>query len=297
MNLRALLRQPVLTVAFREASVRWTLGSTRKIRTWGEALLPPGVVSDGVVIDPEQAASALRGCSNYEGNSRMQTVLALPAQRSVIRQIELPALKGKQFDELAAREIRREMPMLGENAYVSWARTDQRDGKASVFVIGVARDVLNSHVAAAQAAHLRPVSADLRIIAGARAFGAHDCVVAEVEEGETEIAIITDGVPAIVRHVGMAAAIGEDAWAEQLSEELNRTLKFYRDSHKTDDALGQLPISFVGRGAQRAVLMEQVRSRTGHDVALPPLRMEVDPPQEASRLAVNIGLACKDLAA
>jgi Tfp pilus assembly PilM family ATPase len=297
MNLRALLRQPILTVAFREASVRWTLGSRRTIRAWGEAPLPPGVVSDGVVTDPEQAASALHGCSSYQGNSRMQTVLALPAQRSVIRQIELPALKGKQFDELAAREIRREMPMLGENAYVSWARTDQHNGKASVFVIGVARDVLNSHVAAAQAAGLRPVSADLRIIAGARAFGANSCVVAEVEEGETEIAIITDGVPAIVRHVAMSAAIGEDAWAEQLSDELNRTLKFYRDSHKEDEALSRLPISFVGRGAQRAVLMDQVRNRTGQEVALPPLRMEVDPPQEASRLAVNIGLACKDLAA
>jgi len=224
-------------------------------------------------------------------------VLALPAQRSVFRQLELPALRGAQFDELVEREIRREMPMLAENAYVSWKRTSDVDGKAQVFVVGVARDVLDSHVAAAREAGLQPYAVDLRIVASARAIGQSDCIVAHTEPNEIEIGVFREGVPAIVRHVMMASMPADPAWQAQLREELARTLKFYRDSHRDDALITTLPIGFVGGVAQQAILSEGVTAATGHDVALPPLRLAVEPTEQAVCFATNVGLALKDLAA
>ena len=297
MNIRSILRQPVLTLAIHDLEARWTLGRRGHIARSGRVPLPPELVDDGVVRDPAAAAAALMASPGFHGSARMQAVVALPAQRSVFRQLELPALRGAQFGELVEREIRREMPMLADNAYVSWKRTGTNDGKAQVFVVGVARDVLDSHIETARAAGLQPLAADLRIVAAARAVGEADCIIAHTESNEIEIGIFRDGVPSIVRHVVMTSPDGDEAWGAQLSEELARTLKFYRDSHRDDEVVPRLPICFVGGVAQRAILAERLTASTGHEVALPPLLLEVVPEAEAACFAANVGLAVKELAA
>ena len=140
MNVRRLLRQPLLTVAFHEREVRWTIGSPGAIDASGRVPLPPGMVNDGLVVDSVAAGTVLRESPGFAGNGRMQVAIALPAQRSVFRQLEIPSLPGRQFDEMVEREIRRELPMVVENAYVSWQRLSERDGKVEVFIVGVARD-------------------------------------------------------------------------------------------------------------------------------------------------------------
>jgi Tfp pilus assembly PilM family ATPase len=296
MNLRRLLWQPVLTVAFHEREVRWTIGRPGVVARSGRVPLPLGIVNDGLVVDPSAAGAALRA-SGYRGGRRMQVAVGLPAQRSVFRQMELPALGGKQFKELVEREIRREMPTLAENTYVSWQRTGKRDGEALVFVVGVARDVLDSHVAAARAAGLHPQSADLRVIAAARAVGAPDSIIACVEGVEVELGIFRDGVPWIIRNIAMTAPCGEPAWTAQITAELERTLKFYRDSHRDDTTIDTVPVSFVGSCANFAVMASEIGVATRHDLAMPPLRLRVNPEQDGAVFAANVGLALKDLAA
>lgn len=295
MNLRKLLRPRVLTIAFHDEEVRWSLGSRGAISSVGSARLPEGLVRDAIVTDPEAAGRILRE-SAIAGSSRLlQVTLAIPAQRSVFRQIDVPAIKRGR-DELIEREVRREMPMLAENAYVSWALAGERDGKSSVFVVGAARDVLDSHVAPVRAANFTPDVVDLRVIAAARAIGADDAIVAYVENTEIEIAILRSGIPGVIRHVAMAAS-SEAAWSDQLGAELARTLKFYRDSHRDEDWIDKLPISFVGGAARRAMLIEGLANATGQQFAMPELRTTVRPEDQTVRFAANIGLALKDAAA
>jgi Tfp pilus assembly PilM family ATPase len=297
MNIRSILRQPLLTVAIHEREARWTLGLPGRITAYGATRLPVGMVDDGVILDSAAAGLVLRESADFPGSSRMRVVIALPAQRSVVRQIELPMLRGRQFAELVERETRREMSALADNAYVSWKRTGVRDGKAQVFVVGVARDVLDSHAAAIRAARLRPFAADLRIIAAARALGQPDCIIANIEEEEIEIGIFRGGVPAIMRFVAMSSSALEQAWSDQITEELARTLKFYRDSRREDDVVSRLPIMLVGGAAQHAMITSEVVASTGHEVGTPSLRLGLISDDETVRFAANIGLALKDLAA
>src|SRR4029079_1347255 len=141
---------------------------------------------------------------------------------------------------------------LADNAYVSWTRAGLRGDQALVVVLGVGGDVLDSHVATLHAAGLHVVSADLRIIAAARAVGEPDAIIANVEDGEVELGILRGGVPAIIRAVSMTGAPSDSGWSEQLAEELARTLKFFRDSHRDDDIVAALPITFVGGAAREA---------------------------------------------
>ena len=297
MNLRSILRQPVLTIAFHPSGVRWTIGGKRRVSSSGRVPLPAGSLSDGVVVEPDATGRILREARDFGGKGRMQVALAVPAQRTVFRVLELPRVKGKRFDELVSREIRREMPMMGENAYVSWTRLRDRDTNAVVFVVGVARDIVDSHVAAARAAGLHPQSADLRIIAAARAVGQSDSVIACVEDDEAEISIFRDGMPSVVRHVDLVAGAEDTEWARQLAEELTRTLKFYRDTHRDDELAGQLPITLVGDAAPRAMLAPEIREMTGREVEMPPLRLVLSPEQDTVGFAANVGMALKDIAA
>jgi Tfp pilus assembly PilM family ATPase len=296
MNLRRILRRRVLTVAFHQHEVRWTLGARGQIDTIGSAPLPEGLVQDGVISDPERGAAIL--ISSAPPSLRFtRIVVAIPAQRSVFRLIEVPGVKASQLDELIEREIRREMPMLADNAHVAWSIAGERPGHVAVFVVGAARDVLDSHVAAVRATGLEPEAVDLRVIAAARAIGQENLVVANVEEDETEIAILQSGIPSVIRHIAMSGK-SDEAWNDQLAAELARTLKFFRDSHRDDDTISALPISFVGGAARRAILgADAVTASTGADVAMPPLVTQLDPEDQTVRYAANVGLALKEAAA
>lgn len=296
MNIRWLLRQPVLTVAFHTGDARWTLGARGSVRASGRITLPEDYMADGVITNPESVGAILRAAPDFPGSYRMQVALALPAQRTVFRTIEVPLLKGRQFDELADREVRREMPMASDNAYLSWSRAGERDGKVLLFVVAAARDIMDSHVAAARAAGLHPQSADLRVIAAARAIGESDLVVACVEHTELEIAIFRQGVPVIVRHVGLATTHGEDMWMRQLAEELARTLKFYRDTHRDDPLAAGLPITLVGDAAPDAMRSTEVHDLTERNAIIPTLRLVVAN-HDSGVFAANVGLALKDIAA
>lgn len=298
MNLRSILRQPVLTVAFHARDARWSIGGRGRVVSTGRVLLPPGSLSDGVIVDPEATGTLLRQEPSFPGSVRMQVALALPAQRTLFRMLELPALKGKHFDEMVAREIRREMPMLAENAYVAWKRLDEAPGTtARVFLVGSPRDIVDSHAAAARAAGLHPQSADLRVIAAARAVGSTDCVIANVEDDEAEIAIFRDGLPVIVRHVTLGTMGGDSEWGAQLAEELARTLKFYRDTHRDDPSAHTLPIDFVGDAAARALRTASIADTAGRSVEVPALRLVLSPASDSASFAANVGLALKDIAA
>ena len=141
------------------------------------------------------------------------------------------------------------------------------------------------------------MSADLRIIAAARAIGQPDAIVANVEDDEVELGIFRDGVPSIIRYVAMPVSPDDGRWGEQLAEELARTLKFFRDSHRDDAVIATLPITFVGGAARQALLAPQIPAATGHAVAMPPLRMQLKQEQDSVVFAANVGLALKDLAA
>jgi Tfp pilus assembly PilM family ATPase len=295
MNVRQILRRRVLTIAFHDREVRWTLGSRGAITSFGCIALPDGLMHDGVITDVGQAAALLTR-SGVPSSKLMRVLVAIPAQRSVFRVIDVPKLKRPQLDEVIEREIRREMPMLAENAHVGWTIVAHHDDRVSVFVAGAAREVLDSHVAAVRGAKLEPDAVDLRVIAAARAIGHDDVVIANVEDSEIEIAILRVGVPAVIRHVAMNEG-SEESWNDQLAAELARTLKFYRDSHRDDDLIAGLPISFVGGAARRAILAPQVPASTGRDVAMPPLRAGLEPEDQAVRYAANIGLALKEIAA
>jgi Tfp pilus assembly PilM family ATPase len=297
MSPLSFLRPPVLTVAIHASEVRWTLGSPGRVSRSGAASLVGGIVDDGVVLEPAAAGEILRESAGFPKGRHLRVVLALPAQRSMVRLIEVPALRGREFNELVQREIRREMPALADNACVSWKRRPDRDGKARVFIVGVARDVLDSHVSTLRAAGLKPAAADLSIIAAARAAGSADCIVAHVEEEEIELGIFCDGTPVILRFVVMSAPAADPAWGDQIAEELARTLKFYRDSHRLDDVAADLPILIVGGAAQRAMLVPQIAAATGHELSMPALQPALTIESDTVRFAANIGLVMKDLAA
>jgi Tfp pilus assembly PilM family ATPase len=297
VNLRSLLRQPVLTVALHDREARWTLGRGERISGIGRVILAPGLIDDGVVNDTGAVARALREAPDFPGTARMQTVAALPAARAVFRRIDVPHVDGKAFDEFVTREIRRELPMVAEHAYVSWRVAESAGGTARVFIVGVARDVLDSHINALQEAGLAPVSADLRVISAARAVGRPTVVIAHIEDQEVELGVFDHGLPSIVRFVAMTAPCGEQAWVDQLTQELNRALKFFRDTRRDDSNMtSTIPICLVGAAARSAGLSEAIIQATGHETMTPSFAFQLPAP-DALRFAANIGASMKDLAA
>jgi Tfp pilus assembly PilM family ATPase len=295
MNIRRLLPMQVLTVVVYRREVRWTLGRSA-VGSSGRVPLPAGAVEDGVIVDPAFVGRILAETQDFPRHRRMRVLIALPAQRSVLRRLTLPHLGQRRFGEFVGREIRREMPMLAENAYVSWRSIKSSSEEANVFVAGVARNVLDSHVAMCRAAGLTVDAVDLRLIAAARAVGRVDCVIANVEDDEIEIGVFRAGVPAVVGSVDTPSPRPDPIWSRQLTEELMRTLKFDRDTNR-DDSFDDAPICIVGDAETAAAAAREIADATGRRVELPHLRLTSRSDQESAPFAANIGLILRKRAA
>jgi hypothetical protein len=295
MNFRRFTRQPVLTLVCYSDAARWSLGPAGQVHQAGEVPLPEGLVSDGIVHQPAAVAKLLREDGAFPGSPRHRVVLGIPANRTVLRQLSVPPIDEKRLDELVQREIRRELPMLHENAHVSWTSVARSADRITIFVAGVAKDVLASHVATAHAAGLSPESADLRIVAAARALDVPDAIVAHAEGTELEVAVVRRGVPVIVRTVTSIG--GRDAWPSQVAEELTRTIKYYRDSHRADDMPSTaLPVAFTG-AASADLVIGGIGSMLEQEVSMPQPILHLPDESRAARFSVNAGLAMKELAA
>jgi hypothetical protein len=148
-----------------------------------------------------------------------------------------------------------------------------------------------------QEARLAPVSADLRVISAARAVGRASVVIAHMEDQEIELGVFDNGIPSIVRSVAMSAPCGDPAWTDQLTQELNRALKFVRDTRRDDAGKNATtPICLVGAAARISGAADAIAEATGHPIMTPSFS-DALPAADGLRFAANLGAAMKDLAA
>src|SRR3712207_3988828 len=230
------------------------------------APLPPNVVRDGEVADVETLAGSLKELFREHKLDRRVRV-GVANQRIVVRTLELPPVEtAKELDAVVRFHAQDELPMRLDEAVLDFHAlgiVETPEGpKQRVVLVAARRTLIESVVAAARAAGLRPEGIDLSAFAMVRALsdGAPAPTLFLAVGGLTNLAIAEAGNVLFTRVSGS----GLEGMAGVLAERRGLDIDEARQLLLTVGVDGPIePGAEEEAGMARAVLSEGIRRIAG----------------------------------
>ncbi|WNM28672.1 type IV pilus assembly protein PilM [Demequina capsici] len=195
-------------------------GGRASLVNFASAPLPAGVVGDGEVLDAGALAAVLKNLWAGAKFSEKKVIVGFGNQRTVLRELDLPAMTMKDLRSSLPFQVSDLLPMPVDDALLDFYPTAEveEDGVKQLRGILVAanKNAVANTVAAIEAAGLQPVAVDLTSLALIRAlvFGEWaQQVVALVDVGArtTEVVVVQNGMPRFIRVIPSGGAEATDA--------------------------------------------------------------------------------------
>lgn len=187
--------------------------------------LPPGLMRDGLVIDPDRLAGELKSLfAEHRLSKRVRVGLATP--RTVLRVIDLPPLEEKDIHAALMMQAQERIPMPLDRAVMDFQTVglvDTPDGqRLRVIVVVTEREGVDRLLDVLRRAGLRPEGIDLSIFAVIRALGDSEQSSGPVLYAQlgdlVNIAIAESGVCRFTRQApqGLAMVLGRLAESQEI---------------------------------------------------------------------------------
>jgi type IV pilus assembly protein PilM len=172
--------------------------------------LPVDAVRDGEILDVAAVATAIRQIITTSGIKANKVYLGVANQRVVVRQIDLPWMEQAELRQSLRFQVQEYIPIPVEDAELDFHVLDDFAGEGEsrvlrVLLVAAHKDMVATHIAAAEEAGLRAVGVDLNPFAMLRALGSDSAldtdgeVLIDIGAGVTNIVVHERGVPRFVR--------------------------------------------------------------------------------------------------
>jgi hypothetical protein len=265
----------------------------RKVARWGTADLAPGMVRDGLILQPQAVGEAIASLFKSAGIKKGNVIVGVTGLSFTYRFISLPRLKPSLLEEAIIRAARKEISSPLDELYLSWQPVPGKGPEQDYFVLGVPRNLVDAAVQTLKIAGIEPYLMDLRPLALARIAGRSEAIVVSMEPDCFDIVFINKGLPVVIHTVtprGEGATLEDNV--SRLSDELAKAATFYQSSQPDIQLSPATPLLLTGEMATEAVtygLQSQVEYTIEH--LIPPAEYPERLP--ITTYAANIGLALK----
>lgn len=178
-----------------------------RLESWGRAPLPPGAVSDGMVLQPEAVASALEKLWHRAGIGSREVILGLYNQAVLVRMANFPEVPAGKVDQMVRLQAQEHIPVpLGtvvlDHAVIGKASTE-RGNVLEVLLVAARRDMLKSFLTALSAARLKPLDIDVSPLALIRNLSPQTLkgtvAILDVGVGLSNLLVVSRNAPRLVR--------------------------------------------------------------------------------------------------
>jgi len=285
-----------VTLSINATSIRLLSVKAGRVKEWGEARLEPGLVRDGLILEPKTVGAAIDALFESTKTSKERVVTSLTGLPFTYRILSLPRMKPALVEEAILRGARQEIPLPLEELYLSWQATGSRHNEVDFFVLGVSRNLIDAIVETLQEAGVKPYIIDLKPLALARAANRVDVLVVALEPDCFDVVLVASGIPAIMHSITprQGASIEDDV--RRLTDELSKIVSFYNSSHPEDPLSLATPLLLTGELSADAATGRLIQSEVEYPVEflVPPLKCPPDLP--VALYATNMGLALKGVA-
>jgi type IV pilus assembly protein PilM len=216
-------------------------GKNRPISGYGATNFDSKAIKDGVIVEPEIIAKALKDLfeRNLIGEITTRRVSAtIPASRTYNRTINLPKLDKKDLEEALLLQAEQYIPMPIEELYIDYNIIEENDKGIELFVVAVPKKISDSYVDLMRISGLEPVALETSISAAGRLFVQAEqsdipSILIDFGTKSSDITIYDDGLIVTGTVLG-----GGDNFTDLISKKLSIS---YQESHivKTKYGLGK----------------------------------------------------------
>lgn len=231
---------------------------------YGSLGVPVGAVIEGEIVDVEAVSQTLTQLWKNTGFTNKRVVIGVANQKVVVRLVELPFMDKSELRGALQYQAQDYIPIPIEEAILDFQivgdfLTENEERMIQVLLVAAQKDMVGSHVAAAEGAGLRPVAIDVSSFAIVRSLlPAPGAFLGESPEQPTAIALIniaagTTNIVVVEKHsprFTRVSSIGGNSFSEAVSEHLGISIDEAEDLKRRAGL--PLPGSEVEGGAEDA---------------------------------------------
>lgn len=261
-----------------------------RLKGYGSVVFDPAAVVNGVIEKPEVIAQAATSLFRKEliGNITTNRVaVSLPVSRSLTRVVRLPKMNDEDLAEAVLTEAEQNMPGQIENMYFDYAPLREDAEGMDVFLVAIAKQIVDSHLTLTRLMGLEAVLFDTTIGASARLFardkhskvptllidfGAESTSITVFNKGIVVTGTLASGGDAATDAISKALVVAPaeatilkgqyglsaspvrkqmvaalEPILDVLLKEVKRTIRYYEQRYAKEEAIGQVVI--MGGGA------------------------------------------------
>ncbi len=146
-------------------------GDAWKVVKAGSIQTPPDTVRDGVIIDPESAAFAIKQLMREAHINASGVHIAVAGGTVVVRNVKMPAMTEATLRKSIQFEASRYVPTSVADSYIEFEILGKaEDGQMDVLIVAAPKDIVQSRVAACEKAGLKVESVDVEVFAAYRSL-------------------------------------------------------------------------------------------------------------------------------
>ena len=286
------MAKEIVTLNIEDTCLRLMVVKDKEVRLAVSQPLEAGLVKNGTVVDRQKLSQAIGDLFQSHGVANGKVVMAISGINAFYRLISQPPVPSDMLAEAAKREAERVMPVPLSELHLSYQVLSSSKIESVLGLVGLPRIPTEAQVETLRMAGLNPYVMDIKPLALVRAVSEPEAIFIEVQEATFDIVLMVDGLPQIIRSLSFPRS--SLPWPEKvtaITEELDRTVKFYNSAHK-DRPLKTTVALFVS-GEIDGQGEELLRQRLGYESrSLPEPPFAVDG-LDLRRYLVNLGLALK----
>ena len=278
----------MVTLDIEDTSIRIMTVAGRRVQTAASLPLEPGLVHDGVVINPATVGQRISELMAAHGISEKRATVSISGIHSIYRVVNIPKLQQKLMNEAAQREMERLMPVSLDELYTSWQAINTSDIETAICLVGMPRNTVDAMLDTLRQAGLQAEAMDVRPLALARVVDERDALIVNARPTGFDIVVMVAGIPELLRSLPFPTdTASPDEKIDEVKEELERTVAFYNSNHKGSEINNSMAVFVSGELGEMLSGTLAYRGRP-----LPQLLMDTDS-LNTSEYAANIGLALR----
>lgn len=283
-----------ITLSISATCIRLLATEGRRVKGWGDAPLSPGLVRDGLILDPKGVGKSINGLFESTKISKERVIISVTGLSFTYRILSLPRMKRSLLEEAILRGARKEIPLPLEELYLSWRAIGGGPDELDFFVLGVPRNLVDAVVQTLAEAGVKPYVMDLKPLALARAANREDALIVALEPDCLDVIVVANGIPAVMHTVTPREGASIEDNIRRLTDELSRIVSFHDSSHPEDPVNPNTPLLLTGELSGDATA-ELIKSEIEYPVEflVPPLEFPAELPVTA--YTTNTGLALKEV--
>lgn|GEM_PF-202232 len=185
--------------------------SAPSLAAMGRVPLPPGAVSEGMVLQPGAVAEALEKLWHRAGIVTREVILGVFNQSVLVRIANFPEVPADKVAQMVRFQAQEHIPVPINTVVLDHAVIGRSSGESGntlkVLLVAARRDMLQSFLDALQAARIKPLDIDVSPLALVRNLSSQTArgtvVILDLALGLSNLLIISGNAPRLVRLLPM----------------------------------------------------------------------------------------------